>query len=197
MWLNKDKANQLGSDVDFAAFFRDPKFINEKMKGMIKMPNPHLKKITLFIVMLSLISCAAMPPKAPDFQAKGDYSDLKEYMTWFIQKEMKDNDIVGLSIALVDDQKILWQQGFGYADRENKIDATPETLYRAGSISKVFNGMAAMKLVEAGKMDIDRPLSTYLPEFKIKSRFGNTDGITPRTIMTHHSGLPYLGFYTH
>jgi CubicO group peptidase (beta-lactamase class C family) len=45
-------------------------------------------------------------------------------------------------------------------------------------------------LVEEGKMDIDRPLATYLPEFKIKSRFGNTDGITPRTIMTHHSGLP-------
>jgi CubicO group peptidase (beta-lactamase class C family) len=160
------------------------------MKGMIKMPYPPLKKITLFIAVLSLISCAAMPPKAPQFQAKGDYSYVKEYMTWFVQKEMKDNDIVGLSIALVDDQKIVWQQGFGYADRVNKIEATPETLYRAGSISKVFNGMAVMKLVEAGKMDIDSPLVTYLPEFKIKSRFGNTDGITPRTIMTHHSGLP-------
>jgi CubicO group peptidase (beta-lactamase class C family) len=121
---------------------------------------------------------------------KGDYTYLKDYMTWFIQKEMKDKDIVGLSIALVDDQRIVWQQGFGYADRENKIAAAPQTVYRAGSISKVFNAMAVMKLVEAGKMDIDQPLATYLPEFTIKSRFGSTDGITPRTIMTHHSGLP-------
>jgi CubicO group peptidase (beta-lactamase class C family) len=103
---------------------------------------------------------------------------------------MKDKDIVGLSIALVDDQDIVWQQGFGYADRENKIQASPETVYRAGSISKLFNAMAVMKLVEAGKMDIDRPLVAYLPEFRVKSRFGSTDGITPRTIMTHHSGLP-------
>jgi CubicO group peptidase (beta-lactamase class C family) len=50
--------------------------------------------------------------------------------------------------------------------------------------------MAVMKLVETGRMELDRPLATYLPQFRIKSRFGNTDGITPRTILTHHSGLP-------
>lgn len=149
-----------------------------------------LKKLSLLTLLLVVTACATMPPKAPEHQTKGDYSYLKEYMTWFIQKEMKDNDIVGLSIALVDDQEIVWQRGFGHADRKNKIEATPETIYRAGSISKLFNGMAAMKLVEDGTMDIDRPLVTYLPEFEIKSRFGSTDGITPRTIMTHHSGLP-------
>lgn len=148
------------------------------------------KKIYLFAVLLVFTSCATAPPKAPMHVEKGDYGYVKEYMAWFIEKEMKDNDIVGLSIALVDDQKIVWQQGFGYADQKNKVAATPHTLYRAGSISKLFNGMAVMKLVEAGKMDIDRPLVTYLPEFNIKSRFGNTAGITPRTILTHHSGLP-------
>ena len=111
-------------------------------------------------------------------------------MTWFIEKEIKDKNIVGLSIARVDDQSIIWKEGFGFADQNKNVKAGPETVYRAGSISKLFNAMAVMKLVEAGKMDIDRPLATYLPEFKIKSRFGSTDGITPRTIMTHHSGLP-------
>jgi CubicO group peptidase (beta-lactamase class C family) len=150
-----------------------------------------LKRITLIAFILLLFGgCATAPPKAPIHQAKGDYGYVKEYMSWFIRKEMKDKAIVGLSIALVDDQKIVWQQGFGYADRKNKIKATPDTVYRAGSISKLFNGMAAMKLVEAGKMDLDRPLVNYLPQFKIKSRFGKTDGITPRTILTHHSGLP-------
>lgn len=111
-------------------------------------------------------------------------------MNWFILKEMKDKNITGLSIALVEDQKIIWQQGFGFADLKNKIKAAPDTVYRAGSISKLFNGMAVMKLVETGRMELDRPLATYLPQFRIKSRFGNTDGITPRTILTHHSGLP-------
>ena len=149
------------------------------------------RKVLLNVLLiLVLTACATTPPKAPEVQQKGDYTYLKDYMTWFIQKEMKDKDIVGLSVALVDDQRIVWQQGFGYADRENKIAAAPQTVYRAGSISKVFNAMAVMKLVEAGKMDIDQPLATYLPEFTINSRFGSTDGITPRTIMTHHSGLP-------
>lgn len=150
----------------------------------------YFRKTVLICMVSALTACASIPPKAPDHQKKGDYSYVKDYMTWFIEKEMKEDDIVGLSIALVDDQRIVWQQGFGYADCENKIAAAPETVYRAGSISKVFNAMAVMKLVEAGKMDIDRPLSTFLPEFTIKSRFGGTDGITPRTIMTHHSGLP-------
>ena len=150
-----------------------------------------LKRVTLLAIILLLFnSCATAPPKAPLHPEKGDYGFVKEYMSWFIQKEMKEQHIVGLSIALVDDQKIVWQQGFGYADRKNKIKAAPDTVYRAGSISKLFNGMAVMKLVESGKMDIDHPLVTYLPQFKIKSRFGHTDGITPRTILTHHSGLP-------
>jgi CubicO group peptidase (beta-lactamase class C family) len=150
------------------------------------------KKKTFILVMmvLTLTACASMPPKAPVDLKKGDYAYAKEYMNWFIEKEMKDKKIVGLSIALVDDQNIIWQQGFGFANQKEDIKATPETVYRAGSISKLFNAMAVMKLVEAGKMDIDRPLATYLPEFKINSRFGSTDGITPRTIMTHHSGLP-------
>jgi len=111
-------------------------------------------------------------------------------MSWYINRAMKKKKTVGLSIALVDGEHIIWQQGFGYADKKNKIKTTPETIFRAGSISKLFNTMATMKLVEQGKLDIDRPLADYLPEFQIKTRFGNTDGITPRTIMTHHSGLP-------
>jgi len=129
-------------------------------------------------------------PRAPANPKKGDYAYVKAYMNWFIRKQMKARNIVGLSIALVDDQTIVWQQGFGFADRKNQIAATPRTLYRAGSISKLFNAMAVMQLVEEGKMDIDRPLATYLPEFRIRSRFGDTRGITPRSIMTHHSGLP-------
>jgi CubicO group peptidase (beta-lactamase class C family) len=156
----------------------------------MKLKCKHIKKIPLIASLAFLVGCTTAPePKA--FTSDTDkYAYVKEYMRWFIQKQMDDNDIMGLSVALVDDQKIVWSEGFGYADKEKGIKATPQTRYRAGSITKLFTAMATMKLAEEGKVDIDKPLKKYLPAFSIRSRFGSTDGITPRTIMTHHSGLP-------
>ncbi|WP_239649871.1 serine hydrolase domain-containing protein [Methylocucumis oryzae] len=85
---------------------------------------------------------------------------------------------------------MVWAQGFGYADAANKIPATPETVYRMGSISKLFTDTLVMQLAEQGKLNIDKPLQTYLPDFWIKTRFTDAGPITPRNIMTHHSGLP-------
>ena len=90
----------------------------------------------------------------------------------------------------MDDQEIVWARGFGYADEANQILASEETIYRVGSISKLFTATAVMQLAEQGRIDIDTPLQYYLPEFSIKSRFVDSDPITPRNIMTHHSGLP-------
>lgn len=136
-----------------------------------------------------LASCATPPPVATRLE-RGDYSYARQYLTWLIDKEMAQNDIAGLSIALVDDQRIVWQSGFGYADIENEVRATPETVYRAGSIAKLFTASAVMQLAERGRIDIDRPMSEALPEFSIKSRFAHADPVTPRNIMAHYSGLP-------
>ena len=148
-------------------------------------------KLSAFIalVVLLLAGCASMP-KRPESMTRGDYSSVREYISVLADKEMKEKDVTGLSIALVDDQRVVWAEGFGFADEANRVPATPDTIYRAGSISKLFTATAAMQLVEQGKLDIDRPLQTYLPEFSVKSRFPDAGPITPRTIMTHHSGLP-------
>jgi len=98
--------------------------------------------------------------------------------------------ITGLSVALVDDQEMVWSEGFGYADKANGVAATPDTLYMVASISKLFTASAIMQLAEAGKIDIDQPVQTYVPEFSINSRFPEAGPITPRTLMTHHAGLP-------
>lgn len=118
------------------------------------------------------------------------YKPLQTSVGKFIQTAMNKNKVVGLSIALVDGDQIVWAQGFGYADLVKKVPAVPETIYEVGSISKMFTTAATMRLAEAGKIDIDQPLYKYLPEFTINSRFGSIDGITPRSIMYHHSGLP-------
>lgn len=143
----------------------------------------------LLLAIFILAGCSSMP-KRQDQPARRDYGYTKEYVSRLIQKEMNRNDVTGLSIALVDNQKVVWEQGFGHADEANKVPATPDTIYRVGSISKLFTSTAAMQLAEAGKFDIDRPLATYIPEFSVKSRFPDAGPITPRTIMTHHSGLP-------
>lgn len=141
-------------------------------------------------LLIAALSACSTPPLKPVKSERGDYTYTKEYITWMIEHEMDDADVTGLSIALVDDQQVVWEQGFGYADKQEKIKATPDTLYHLGSIAKVFTATAAMQLAERGKLDIDQPLRRYLPEFSIKSRVGSIDRITPRNIMTHHSGLP-------
>jgi CubicO group peptidase (beta-lactamase class C family) len=137
----------------------------------------------------ALAGCATAPIRPAEI-AHDDYAYAKRYLTWFIEQEMSKHDVTGLSIALVDDQQVVWARGFGFADKARNLPAAPETVYRVGSISKLFTATAAMQLAERGKLDIDRPLATYLPGFSIKSRFPEAGPITPRTLMTHHAGLP-------
>lgn len=137
-----------------------------------------LSTILIFSLLLSPVMAQRLTPSTK--------TDLKK----FIEKQMKKRKIQGVSIALVDGQKILWSEGFGLMDVEKGISATEKTIYRVGSISKLFVATAIMQLHEQGKLDIDESVQKYLPEFKPKSRFGKTNNITVRQLLTHHSGLP-------
>ncbi|MDD4912167.1 MAG: serine hydrolase [Sideroxydans sp.] len=148
-----------------------------------------MKLLPTLIASALLSACTSAPPH-PSSMARGDYTATKEYASQLIRYEMKRNAVQGLSIALVDDQRVVWAEGFGLADQEKNIPATADTVYRVGSISKLFTATAAMQLAEQGKLDIDQPLQKYIPNFSIKTRFTNTAEITPRLLMTHHSGLP-------
>jgi CubicO group peptidase (beta-lactamase class C family) len=141
-------------------------------------------------LLLLLTACTSSPPIKQDVFQRGDYSYLKAYLTWLIKEEMSKQEVEGLSVAIVDDQQVVWAKGFGYADKANDVASAPETVYRVGSISKLFTDTLVMQLAEQGKLDIDKPLQIYLPDFSIKTRFLNAGPVTPRNIMTHHSGLP-------
>ncbi len=136
------------------------------------------------------LNVPAPAPARPAASAPVDYGRLREAVSELIRTEMKKNDVVGLSIALVDDQRLVWAQGFGYADEENKVPATPETVYRAGTLTKLFTATAVMQLAEQGMLDVDRPLTDYLPEVSIKTRFANGGPLTARHLLISHSGLP-------
>ncbi len=141
--------------------------------------------------LLILISgCAGGPPAIPATGIVGNYEYVKQYIRWLTNRQMRKHDVVGLSLALVDDQRVVWAEGFGMADRERAVPATAETLYRVGSITKLFTATAAMQLVEQGRLDVDRPVAIYLPEWTVKTRVPGTSPITLRHLLTHHSGLP-------
>ena len=145
---------------------------------------------SLFVLVLIFFSACSGAPKKPDKIPLGDYRYAIEYLTWMAEKEIDDNAIPGLSIALIDDQRLIWSKGFGYADVEKELLVSADTLFRVGSISKVFTATAVMQLIEQGKMKLHEPITTYLPAFSIHSRFDSDTAITPHNIMTHHSGLP-------
>ena len=148
--------------------------------------HPFPLSVALSITLLA--GCASAPPR-PTSIVLGDYTATQAYITRLIEHGMAQNKVTGLSIALVDDQRVVWSQGFGYANQKRKLPATPGTLYRVASISKLFTDTAAMQLAERGLLDIDQPVQKVLPDFAPLTRQPQT-AITPRQLMTHHSGLP-------
>ncbi|MFA6147463.1 MAG: serine hydrolase domain-containing protein [bacterium] len=144
---------------------------------------------TILLLAVCIAGCSSAPPR-PESVGRDDYAKVTEYVSALVRHQMKKRDVTGLSIALIDDQRVVWAEGFGFADKAGNVPASPETVYRVGSISKLFTSTAAMQLAERGRMDIDRPLADYLPGFSVRTRFVDSAPITPRSIMTHHSGLP-------
>ena len=146
----------------------------------------------LACVIIAFLALASCGDDASDRQPL-DYSAAIQQTTQAIDKAMKDYSIVGLSIALVDGERVVWTQGFGYADKAGNVAATADTVFQVGSISKPLTAIAAMQLVEQGQLDLDAPLVRYLPEFSINNRIPGVDlmQITPRLLLTHHAGLPY------
>src|SRR5579872_4971531 len=131
-----------------------------------------------------------------DIAPRQDYASIARALEPFIQRELGEKQLPAISIALVDDQKIVWAQGYGYADPEKKIPATGATIYRAGSVSKLFTDIGVMQLVERGELNLDAPITDYLPEFHPKNPFGAP--VTLRELMSHRSGLvrePAVGHY--
>ena len=126
------------------------------------------------------------------------YAETAKHLEQIINHELADKGIPAISIVLVDDQKIVWAKGFGFADLDKKKPATADTVYRVGSLSKLFTDIAIMQLVEQGKLDLDAPVTKYLPDFKPKNPFNKP--ITLRHLMTDRSGLvrePPVGSYYH
>jgi CubicO group peptidase (beta-lactamase class C family)/D-alanyl-D-alanine dipeptidase len=133
---------------------------------------------------------------AANIPTRKDYAGIVQALRPFIEREMSEKGLPALSIAIVDDQQVVWAEGFGMADPHEKKPATAATVYRIGSVSKLFTDIAIMQLVERGELNLDAPITDYLPNFRPRNPFGTP--MTLRQLMSHRSGLlrePPVGNY--
>jgi serine beta-lactamase-like protein LACTB len=156
----------------------------------------HRPKLPRLSALLALVSLAFVVRAEPVVAPAKPYKAVAEKLTKFVEREVDEKKLPALSIALVDDGKIVWARGFGFADPKAKKPASADTIYRVGSVSKLFTDLAVMQLVERGVLDLDEPITKYLPDFKPGNPFDKA--ITLRQMMAHRSGLvrePPIGNY--
>jgi CubicO group peptidase (beta-lactamase class C family) len=116
--------------------------------------------------------------------AEGEYSAAIKRARVYVQKLRDVFEIPGLAVAVAIDDSIVWSEGFGYANVEKNTPATPETMFRVGSVSKILTAGAVALLYEQGRLDLDVPVQKYVPEFPDKGH-----AISTRQLAGHLSGI--------
>jgi CubicO group peptidase (beta-lactamase class C family) len=138
--------------------------------------------LCLLLAGLALTAVSASPHAdgGPDVQA----------MDAYLQKQIKVNRIPGMAFAVVKDGQVIFQSGYGNAAPGKPV--TPQTQFYIGSVSKSFTALAVMKLVDRGKIELDAPVQTYIPWFKVADPEVSKQ-ITIRNLLNHTSGLAEKG----
>ncbi|MFF7058038.1 serine hydrolase domain-containing protein [Achromobacter spanius] len=121
-------------------------------------------------LLLAAGGCQSLPPAAPATIAKGDYAAVLAYLAQRIPYDMGAAKVPGVSIAIVDDQRIVWSTGFGVADASRHRRATRDTLYRVGAISKVVTAAAVLRAADDGRLPLDAPAEDALPDWHVEPR---------------------------
>src|SRR5215831_648209 len=130
---------------------------------------------------------SASPSSAPVTAHELTAADLEPFLDGLMPAQLERENIAGAVVSVVKDGKLLFSKCYGYADLEKRLPVTADaTLFRPGSISKLFTWTSVMQLVEQGKLDLDKDVSGYI-DFQIPPAYGKP--ITLRDIMTHTAGL--------
>lgn len=146
---------------------------------------------TVFVYWLVLISafiCNACDSHQNNSTASSAYNfeEARSRIRYFLESM----NLPSISIAVAKDTSILWEESFGWADREKGIKVTPHTTYSLASISKPITATGLMVLVERGLVDLNQPVNTYLGEAKLRAFEGDVQDATVNRILHHTAGLP-------
>ena len=117
------------------------------------------------------------------------FAQLSTTFDSIIPNSMRRHKVPGATVALVEEGKVVWARGFGVADRENGRSTHSQTMFNVASLSKPVTALAIMRLAEQGKLDLDEPVSSYLTRWQLPESEFDSDGVTPRAILSHTAGL--------
>jgi putative ATP-binding cassette transporter len=116
-------------------------------------------------------------------------NDDKSKVEKFIKKQMKNGEIPGISVTIVDGEKTVYQKGFGYSNIENKKKVTTKTFFEIGSNSKAFTALGILNLQKCGLIKLNEPVTKYIPWLNLKYK-GKEASITIDELLHHTSGIP-------
>lgn len=138
-------------------------------------------------------TASTVSPVAPAGSATLTAADLEAFLDGVVPTQLQHNDTAGATVIVVKDGQVLLAKGYGFADYQARTPVSAEeTLFRPGSISKLFTVTAVMQLVEAGKLDLDRDVNAYL-DFAIPATF--PEPVTLRRLLTHTAGFEETAAY--
>ena len=147
--------------------------------------------VLVFIAFLVCINAASgLPLNASNISTGGptDPKELEAFMDGTVNAELKAHHIPGATVAVVKNGQIIFAKGYGYADiSKRKAVVANQTLFRIGSVSKLFIWTAVMQLAEQNKLDLDADVNVYLKDFQIPANYPGP--ITLKDLMTHTSGF--------
>lgn len=150
--------------------------------------------MTLLVVLVLQVGAAVGAGGAETSKHPAVRDAARLFEAW-AEAQLRFRGQPSISVGVIHDQTLVYAKGFGYRDVEKKIPATPDTIYRIGSITKLFTATAILQLRDAGKLSLDDPVSKHLPWFEIATRFEDSRPITIRHLLTHTSGLPRESAY--
>ena len=153
-----------------------------------------LRIIVLSFILLCL-NCSSLHPDRPVFK-KGDFPGAVAVLDTIIRNNLKQQRIPGAAVALVHEGRVIFSRCYGYADTGKKVPITEDTYFMVGSLTKSFTALAALKLIEQGKVDLHADIRKYIPDFSIKNLYDGEVPITVNHLLTHTSGL-MIDYYAH
>jgi CubicO group peptidase (beta-lactamase class C family) len=137
-------------------------------------------------VLAALLVAICLPPFG--LEARGA-TGLSDDFAPLVHRLMARDQIPGVAVGVVERGHLVFARGFGYRDVDSHLPVTPDTLFPLGSASKTFTATAIALLADEGKIALDTPVRTYLPDFSLEDPVASAT-LTTRDLLTHRSGLP-------
>src|SRR5919202_5368307 len=148
---------------------------------------PSLSTARAFAVPIAL-AVALTPLIATAAPGRAQTADAATRIDAYMRERMPDLRTPGLSVVVVDGDQVILSRGYGFADREAGTPMTEDTPVAVASTNKGMTALAMMQLVEQGLVDLDAPVTRYLPNFRMDDE--RAAGITVRQVLSHTAGIP-------